>query len=554
MPKICCKEINEYLFYYENHKDLFNEERKLLIENIVKPTLNRDDVYFDAEDYYNCLNFCKLWFYEFFPYQKFVTAFMFMYSNNVPIFKTFIIMMGRGNGKDGWIIPVALYFTSELYGIPNYNVDIIATSESQARDSFLVAYDMLEHNKAKMFQHFYWNKTELYNRRTLSRFRFLTSNSKTSDGKKPGMVIMNEYHAYLDAEAANTNTSGLGKKMHSRAVIITSDGLIRGGPLDELKSTCRLILNGEPNHIKYFPFICKMDSEELVNNPKYWVQANPSIEYMPELKNVIETDWYEQKLIPSKRSEFLAKRMNLPQQDKENCVLDWEFIAKASYKDPDKLIERDCPNLDGKKAIVGIDFASLNDFASVGLLFKVNEEYIWRQKTFISSKNKFFKDIKFPFENYGQPGFNDYEIVDSVIDEDLIVNYVLQQMSKYQIKKIILDNYRFMLLRKAFENKGIVDIESKNNPDGLIRMIRYPASIAAIIAPKVEKEFLLGNVNIGNSSLMRWAINNTSIKEGKDGNKKYEKIEPKLRKNDPFMAFIAAFSASEMLEEKFIYV
>lgn len=75
-------------------------------------------------------------------------------------------------------------------------MDVIATSESQAKDSFLVAYNMLEQNKNKMLKHFYWNKTEILNRATLSKFRFLTSNSTTADGKKPGMVIMNEYHAY----------------------------------------------------------------------------------------------------------------------------------------------------------------------------------------------------------------------------------------------------------------------------------------------------------------------------------------------------------------------
>ena len=110
------------------------------------------------------------------------------------------------------------------------------------------------------------------------------------------------------------------------------------------------------------------------------------------------------------------------------------------------------------------------------------------------------------------------------------------------------------MLKQAFANKGITDIESKTNPDGLIRMVRYPASMAAIVAPKIELEFTQGNVNIGNSALMRWAINNTSIKDCRDGNKKYEKIEPKLRKNDPFMAFVGAFSQSDLLEEEIIYI
>ena len=48
---ICCQEINEYLDYYENNKRKFNKERILLIENIVKPTLDRDDVFFDEKTY-----------------------------------------------------------------------------------------------------------------------------------------------------------------------------------------------------------------------------------------------------------------------------------------------------------------------------------------------------------------------------------------------------------------------------------------------------------------------------------------------------------------------
>ena len=134
------------------------------------------------------------------------------------------------------------------------------------------------------------------------------------------------------------------------------------------------------------------------------------------------------------------------------------------------------------------------------------------------------------------------------------MNEVINLMGKYKVLKIVLDSYRFQLLKQAFSNKGITDVESKQNPDGLIRMVRYPASMAAIIAPKIELEFTKGNVNIGDSALMRWAINNTAIKDCSDGNKKYEKIEPKLRKNDPFMAFVAAFSQSDLLEEEIIYI
>ena len=40
----------------------------------------------------------------------------------------------------------------------------------------------------------------------------------------------------------------------------------------------------------------------------------------------------------------------------------------------------------------------------------------------------------------------------------------------------------------------------------------------------------------------------------KYGNKSYGKIEPKLRKNDGFMAFVCSISGEDMLDETIIYV
>ena len=46
---IICKEIAEYLRYAEDNPKRINKERKLLIKNIVYPTLRRNDVFFDEK-------------------------------------------------------------------------------------------------------------------------------------------------------------------------------------------------------------------------------------------------------------------------------------------------------------------------------------------------------------------------------------------------------------------------------------------------------------------------------------------------------------------------
>lgn len=558
MKKICVKEIEEYLEYYHQFPNVFNVERKLLIENIVLSTLEREDIFFDEKTYYRCINYCERWYYKLFPYQKFVYAFVFMYEKekDIPLFRTFFIMMGRGNGKDGFIMPLLNFLTTQYYGIANYDLEIVCNSEDQCVDSYNVICDMFEKNKIIMKKHFYWNKEYYINRKTRSRGRFNTSNAKTKDGKKPGVVLLNELHMYENYKQINVHTSGIGKKHHGRIFIITSDGEIRDGPLDDYKAESIRILNGEKNVLRYFPFLCKMDNEEEVNNPALWEKANPSIPYMPDLLEAITIDYEEQKRFPSKRSTFYSKRMNLPRNKEEQVVASWDNILKASYEDIKKQIERKAPNLKGKQVVVGIDFADINDFASVGFLFKEGEELIWRQKTWICKNGKFFKDINFPFENFGNPGYMDFEVVDTLsIDENDMLDWMESQIieNEYELVKIILDTYRFKLMKKAFESRNY-SIESKDNKSGIVRLIRYPASQAAIYAPYIETLFIKGLLNIGNSAIMRWSINNTGVVEKKDGNKSYVKIEPKLRKNDPFMAMVAAITGHELLQEEVITI
>lgn len=569
---ICCKEINEYIKFVEENPNEIDDEIKLLIKNIVKPTLSRDDVFFDEDKYYKCIKYCEKWYYKLFPYQKFIYAFVFMYEDknrDVVIFPDIFILMGRGNGKDGMIMPLANFLQTHYYGVRNYHIDIVATSEEQAWNSFNVVYQMLEDNKSIMRKYFYWNKTEIINRKTHSILRFNTANAKTKDGKQTGMIIFNELHAYEDYKQLNVYSSGLGKIIHSRTVTITTNGTVREGPLDEKISLSMSVLNGEENFLGLLPIIYKINDKKLVDIPMekfmktkdkkdiditFWCQANPSLRYRTTLLNEMIRDYLKMQKQKSYRVEFYAKRMNLPEQDEEISVTSWDLILKASFSNVEKETPRETGNIQGESAIVGIDFASLNDFASAGFLFKINEEYIWRQKTWICSKSKFFGDIKFPFNNIGQDGFQDFVITNNEsIDGREMVMWILSQMSKYNVKKIVLDTYRYKLLEQIFLEMGIT-IETKENPYGLVRMIRYPASIAAIVAPRIEVAFSEGNINIGNSSIMRWAINNTSVKEGKDGNKKFEKIEPKLRKNDPFMAFVAAMSAQDLLDKQVIYV
>lgn len=546
-----CKEITEYLDYVEEHPNWINIDRKLLIENIVKPLLQRNDVFFDEKTYQNCIKYCEKHYYKLFPYQKFVYAFAFMYKDDIPIFPKFLIIEGRGNGKDGFIVPLVNFFQTPLYGVKNYHIEIVANCEDQAKDTFMVAYEAVKDMKGK----FQVTKELITNIVTGSFMRYNTAGAGTKDGKRPGCLVLNEVHAYEDYEQINVFESALGKVKHAREFIISTNGYVREGPYDDLLGLARKILKTGENLLGYFPFICTLNDKKQVDDKEAWHMANPSLEYMPILANQILHDYLEMLELPSKRAEFETKRMNLSGRNDEETVTSWENILRCSYEDTKEKIPRKTPDTKNRPAILAIDYADVRDFVSAGVLTEVDGEYIWRQKTWVCAQSPFYKSIKFPLEaNMGLNEFQDYEIVTGpVIPPDQIVQWCLDKMSEYDVKKITMDTYRYSLFRLLFEQAGLQE-ESRQNPNGQIRLLRKIGSVCGIIAPEIEKLFAEGAINYGPSAIMRWYTNNTQVNKDKFGNMQYGKIEPKLRKNDGFMAFVAAMYSKDLIKEKVIYV
>ncbi len=550
---IICKEINEYVKYAETHPDWINTERKLLIKNIVLPTLRRDDVFFDEIRYQKCIIYCEKHYYKLFPYQKFIYAFAFMYKDDIPIFPTIFVMMGRGNGKDGFIVPLVNFLQTPIYGVNNYHVEIVANAEDQAKDTFKVAYNALDNQKMKKI--FKVTKEQIVNNATGSELKYNTSKAETKDGKRPGCLVLNEIHAYENYDQINVFESALGKVKHSREFVITTNGYVRDGPLDELLTLITEILETGENPLGYFPFICKVDDVSEVDCQEAWHKANPSMEYMPILANQILHDYMEMKKLPSKKPEFLTKRLNLPARNEEQTVASWPNILRCSYSDIKRKIPRKTPDTRGNKAVIGLDYADVRDFASAGTLTEAEGEYIWRQHTWICEESPFLESIKFPImQRYGDDEFSDYEVVRGpVIPPEKLAEWCWGKMGEYNVVKITMDTYRYALLKMIFESYGF-SVEDRQNPNGQIRLLRKLGSICGIIAPEVERLFAEGKINYGPSAIMRWYTNNTEVSTDKYGNKQYGKIEPKLRKNDGFMAFLASMYSKDLVKETVIYV
>ena len=114
-------------------------------------------------------------------------------------------------------------------------------------------------------------------------------------------------------------------------------------------------------------------------------------------------------------------------------------------------------------------------------------------------------------------------------------------MSLYSILGVALDSYRFSIFSRLLDDLGF------SVKDKTIKLLR-PSDIM-LVQPKITSAFAKQRISWGNDPAMRWFTNNAKLEPAKNNNYTYGKIEPKSRKTDGFMAFVAGMCIEDMIPE-----
>lgn len=538
------KYIDHYIKKILNNEIEHCKYQEQMINNIVIPVLERDDVFIDEKKIEEGLSLQKYFPYKLTEWEVFLFAlivgvFLKLSDGNIDIFfRDIRIIVGRGSGKNGFISFLCFYFLSPYHGVRGYNIDLLANSEKQAMTSFNDVYEIIKDNhdvKANgkaLKTHYKATKTEILGIKTKSILRFNTSSKRGKDSKRTGCIIYDEKHEYEDATNINTLRSGLGKVAFGREITITTDGHVRGGVFDKEAEENKEILK-EYNPInRTLVFWCKIESEEEGLDITKLIKAIPSLNDFYNLRTEIEQEILKMPYNMDYYPEYMAKRCNYPIGNKDVEVAKWEDI---------KACNKELIDLQGCDCVGGLDYAKTDDFVGVCLLFKKGGRYYLIHHTFVCMNSRDLKGIKAPLKEWEQMGHITF-VNDVEISPQIVVEWFEEMGTKYNIKRIAIDNFRYSLMNYKFKEIGFDAFEEKN-----IKLVR-PSDIMKA-SPIINSVFVNQNLSWGNSPIMNWSTNNTK-KILNNGNITYGKIEENYRKTDTFMSMVNAFTIAEDIEDE----
>lgn len=264
-------------------------------------------------------------------------------GNEKPVdrFQKIVLLIGRKNTKSETCS--ALELTESIIG--NEGADLVCSSNDDIQASIL--YDAIDTMRLMI-------DPEQQDTRKNQRFiKILATNSKifklsdrtrNKEGRNIDFAVIDEVHEMKDNVILKSIEQSQSLKDNPKLIIITTEGFVNDGALDEILRDCRKIIAGEDDGIsaeKTLPWLYTQDSEQEVwQDERSWEKSNPSIGIVKKW-DYLRTQIDQARKSKSDRVFVLSKDFNFKQNNaaawlntedyKYNAAFDIEDFRGALY-------------------------------------------------------------------------------------------------------------------------------------------------------------------------------------------------------------------------------
>lgn len=302
------------------------------------------------------------------PWQCFIytTIFGWIYRDTgLRRFRLVYIECGRKNSKSTMSAPVGIYLTcaDDEMGQEVYSA---ATTRDQAKIVWEVAKNMVQRN-AQLRKHFGLDTSahSVYQTRSGSKFVAVSAEGNNLDGLN-GSSIIDELHAHRTRKVYDVLETAKAARQQPLLWNITTAGYDRSGICYEVRNYLTKILTGAADDESFFGVIYTLDPDDNWQDESVWRKANPNLNVsvdIKELRNLAK----KAASMPSALTNFLTKHMNVWVNASVNLfdIVRWQELANPDLR-PDQFKY--------EPLWIGFDFAPRNDFSSIVMLFRREED------------------------------------------------------------------------------------------------------------------------------------------------------------------------------------
>lgn len=267
-------------------------------------------------------------------------------------FKRTLLLIGRKNGKSETCSGLG----NAEFIVGNEGSDLVCSSNDNEQASIVYdAIDLMrqlydpEDLDTKRNQRFIMNKG------TNTKIFKLSDRTRNKEGRNIDWAILDEAHELKDNVIAKSIEQSQSIKDNPKFIIITTEGFVLDGFLDEELKKARKIINGEDDSIsaiRYLPWLYTQDSEqEVFQNPRSWYKSNPSLDVIKK-RSYLEEQVDLAKKSKADRIFVLSKDFNY----KQNGVQSWLNIEDYTYE-----ATYDIESMRGGYCIGEVDLAETTD-------------------------------------------------------------------------------------------------------------------------------------------------------------------------------------------------
>jgi phage terminase large subunit-like protein len=302
------------------------------------------------------------------------------YEKHVDRFQKIVLLIARKNAKSETCSGLEL--TESVIG--NEGADLVCSSNDDVQASIL--YDAIDTMRLMI------DPEQIDTRKNQRFIKILATNSKifklsdrtrNKEGRNIDFAVIDEVHEMKDNVILKSIEQSQSLKDNPKLIIITTEGFVNDGALDEILRDCRRVINGEDDGIaaeRLLPWLYTQDSEqEIWQNEKTWQKSNPSLGIIKKW-DYLRTQIDQARKSKADRVFVLSKDFNF----KQNNAAAWLNVEDYKYT-----AKYDLESFRGAVCLGAVDLSETTDMTSAKILLMRKDDrtkYIYQHYFIPESK------------------------------------------------------------------------------------------------------------------------------------------------------------------------